>query len=255
MPDRGPDPRDPELSRPGDRGTTLEQFRQALARPVARINMGIHLSDEEARAVLADERLCARCYDAWLHAAEASAGSVTNPNVAQNATTQGAVEADEVRNLPVRFNRPPGWPDPPPEWVVEHLGRDISTYRRPVGAPPADLAGWVWWIPREPAWTDWIGARTRYYRRALSLLGFGVAAALGVALAAGGSVAVVSSVCAAVAGIWVAQLTMEFRRFRRDPMTDLREEHASTIARFTRDGNQPGVGWDWDGGDGDGDGD
>ena len=249
--DREPDPFDPGPSRSAGGGTTLEQFRQALTRPVARMNMGIHISDEEARTILSNESLCVRCYDAWLHTDREHSDSPTTVGPAQRGATQGEAEEGAVWNLPVQFNRPPAWPHPPPGWVVKHLGRDISTYRRPIGAPPADLTGWVWWTPREPAWTEWVDARTRHYRRVLLLLSFGVVAAVGVALVAGGGVAVVTSVLAVVAAIWLVQMTVELRRFKRDPISDLRDAHASTIARSS--GGDGAVGTDW-GGDFDGDG-
>ena len=248
--DREPDPFDPGPSRSADGGTTLEQFRQALTRPVARMNMGIHISDEEARTILSNESLCARSYDAWLHMDREHSGSPTVGS-AQRGATQSEAGEGAVWNLPVQFNRPPGWPHPPPGWVVKNLGRDISTYRGPIGAPPADLAGWVWWIPREPAWTDWVDARTRHYKRVLLLLSFGVVAAVGVALVAGGGVAVVTSVVAVVAAVWLVQMTVEFRRFKRDPIGELRDANASTIARSS--GGDGAVGTDW-GGDFDGDG-
>jgi hypothetical protein len=256
MSDREPDSFDPGPSRGADGVTTLEQFREAMTTPVARMNMGIHISDEEARTILSNESLCARYYDAWLYTDRPPAGTPTPVGSAHGGANSEIAE-DAVRNLPVQFNRPPGWPHPPPGWVMKHLGRDISTYRRPIGAPPADLAGWVWWIPREPAWTEWVDARTRHYRRALLLLSFGVVAAVGIALVAGGNVAGVTSVLAVVAAIWLVQVTVKYHRFRTDPFSDLRDAHASTIARSSGGGGAAGTGWggdfDGDGGGGDGD--
>ncbi|GAA1967693.1 hypothetical protein GCM10009776_33420 [Microbacterium deminutum] len=51
-----------EIPPDNDVGTTLEQFRQALTRSIARRSMGLDLTDEKADAIAADEALSASWY-------------------------------------------------------------------------------------------------------------------------------------------------------------------------------------------------
>ena len=50
-------------------GTTLEQFRNAMTSHVARRNLGLGLSDEQARAIAADPVLSEAWYKFWRNGA------------------------------------------------------------------------------------------------------------------------------------------------------------------------------------------
>ena len=148
MPDQPRDPSGPDEPRERELGTSLEQFRQALTRPLARVSMGLDIGDEEAELIASDESLSVLWYNKWLEMAHTPRGRASTsgpPPAVSPGTAQRDVPAWD---LPMRFNRPPGWSEPTRDWVVEHIGRDLSSYSRPPGAPLADLTGWLWWSPR-----------------------------------------------------------------------------------------------------------
>ncbi|WIB62964.1 MULTISPECIES: hypothetical protein [unclassified Curtobacterium] len=61
----------------------------------------------------------------------------------------------ELRQVPLRFNAPPGWPSPPADWVVRRQGwTPPPGWTPPVanGRPPSAPPGWVFWRRNGAAW-------------------------------------------------------------------------------------------------------
>ena len=130
------------------------------------------------------------------------------------------------RELPMRFNPPPGWPIPDRDWLMEYIGLPITADRRPPGAPASDPAGWEWWLPQDPQWSAWMYSKRRFY--------WTVTAGLGIASVASASIAVcvaphgaslIAILCAIVAGVCVLVASVQYAQFRKDPMSPFREEY------------------------------
>ena len=138
---------------------------------------------------------------------------------------EGSQEAVWERELPMRFNRPPGWPAPSQEWVMEHIGLPVTAYRRPPGAPASDPASWEWWIPQDPQWTTWMTARRRFYRSLTLAFGIAFVASIAIAFAVGSEGILLAIVCAMVAGFVLLATSIQWAQFRRDPMSAIREKY------------------------------
>ncbi|GAA1968417.1 hypothetical protein [Microbacterium deminutum] len=207
-----------------DRGdTTLEQFRLALTHDVTRRNMGLLLDDEKAAEIAADSELSASWYKLWRMGRRAAA-----PSKAFEAET-GTSEQGWREELPMRFNPPPGWPQPGQEWVSEYIGLSVTEYRRPPGCLMPLPADWEWWLPQEPQWSAWLNSKRDSQRR------------MGITLIVVVILCVAIAVLTATAGLWVLPLlctmgaiiasiglvgTMIARRdFRRDPMSGVRARY------------------------------
>jgi hypothetical protein len=142
---------------------------------------------------------------------------------------------DWQRHLPVRFNAPPGWRVPSQDWILQHIGLDMSDARRPRGAPRDDPPGWVWWIPQEPGWTAWIEMHNPRRER---VRGWGVALGVFTGLAitlpfAGWALgALLAILCALGSGIGLIEAVSSLRHFRRDPLGELRDNHTQVAERL-----------------------
>lgn len=130
------------------------------------------------------------------------------------------------RELPMRFNAPPGWSVPSQDWVSEHLGLPINQYRRPPGAPASDPIDWVWWIPQEPQWTAWMDEKRSFYRGMALLLGLVLVAIVGIAvLANDGGATIATVIFGIVPALGLVGTTIEYLHFRKDPMSGLRQKY------------------------------
>ncbi|BDZ48118.1 hypothetical protein GCM10025867_03590 [Frondihabitans sucicola] len=66
--------------------------------------------------------------------------------------------------LPLRFNRPQGWPEPSVDWLAANQGWDPPVGWAPApGVAPAP-AGWVWWARDEVGWKAMTGGVTSRFR-------------------------------------------------------------------------------------------
>ena len=139
-------------------------------------------------------------------------------------STPGSEEPG-LRDLPMPFNPPPGWPVPGRDWVMEYIGLSVTPNRRPDGAPASDPERWEWWIPQEPQWTRWMAARRRFYR-ALTL-GFGVVlvACIATAFVVGSDGFLIVVVGAMIAGLGLLVTSVRWAQFRKDPMSPVREKY------------------------------
>ncbi|GAA1968676.1 hypothetical protein GCM10009776_34730 [Microbacterium deminutum] len=216
-------------------GTTLDQFRQALTREVGRRNLGINISDERAAAIADDSELSARWYQLWLMSIRATPSPT--PDTATPAPVEGAAAQtdDWQRQLPVRFNPPPGWPMPDQGWILQHIGLEMSDAWRPAGAPTDDPPGWMWWLPQNPQWTAWLEHHGKPAKR---LRGFVVAAfvflIITLAFVFAGSVAeaVLAGGFTLASATGAALTIAEVRHFRRDPLGELRDNHTQAAAQL-----------------------
>lgn len=272
-------------------GTTLEQFRNAMTSHVARRNLGLGLSDEQARAIAADPVLSEAWYTSWRNGAANSSpiaartDDTASPRFAMNpgdGTDARAplrrpdhwTESDRTpgpklppgdpsqliddwqRELPVRFNRPPGWPYPSQDWILQHIGLEMSDEWRPPGAPTDDPPGWTWWIPQEPVWTAWVTSRNgAAFSLPVARAVFGVLAGLALALSlAGWSLFLIFAIMgASVSGVWLLVSMANDRHFRKDPLGELRDNHLQVaerlkIGRPVGDGHTLGMADYWDSG-------
>ncbi|GAA1968401.1 hypothetical protein [Microbacterium deminutum] len=205
-------------------GTSEEQFRQALTRPLSRLKLGIDISDEDAASIAADETLCARCYDAWL--ASKTSNDSPGGSTERRRSNGDEQEASWRRALPMRFNAPPGWPDPSHDWVMEHIGLPMADYRRPPGAPTAYPVNWEWWIPQDPHWTEWVQGKRRFYGTLAGFLGFAFVGCVAIAVTSGWQGAWPGgAIGAMVAGFGLVGVGVEYVAFRKDPMLSFRGEY------------------------------
>jgi hypothetical protein len=75
-----------------------------------------------------------------------------------------------LEQLPLTFQRPPGWPGPSLDWVAGHQGWEPADGWVPLpGTPPAPR-GWTFWMRNEPAYSSLVRRRTEPAKR-LMLLG------------------------------------------------------------------------------------
>lgn len=58
----------------------------------------------------------------------------------------------EATPLPLRFNRPPRWPEPSLDWLAANQGWDPPAGWTPTPDVPPAEAGWVWWSRDEAGW-------------------------------------------------------------------------------------------------------
>jgi hypothetical protein len=125
---------------------------------------------------------------------------------------------------------------PSQDWVLRHIGLEVSTPSRPPGAPEQVLPGWVWWLPQEPAWTSWI-ARGDEYRRVIRGVRLVFFALVGVALTApisGWAIGVIAITAAVSAGLGLLSLHMSLRHFTKDPFGEIRKHHHQVAAQLGR---------------------
>lgn len=137
----------------------------------------------------------------------------------------GSQEAAWERELPMRFNRPPGWPSPSQEWAMEHIGLPVTAYRRPPGAPPSSPSSWEWWIPQEPHWTAWMTAKRRFYRTLTLCFGGALVASVAIAFVVGSAGILIAIVVGMVAGLGLLAASIQWAQFRKDPMAAIREKY------------------------------
>ena len=213
---------------------TLAQFRARLADHAERSRNGVHITDAEALRILASDRATLVAHNAWVQGQAVPVppppytprvptprAPVTNrppvrpvPPVgytseASQARSSPAASVwplpkpvDETRSAwpPVRFNAPPGWPQPPKDWTAKWMGMNIPASEGPRGAAPAP-SSWRYWDPVEPGWTQWRQATRSHHRKwmwinsgiaavglVLSLAGFAAAPAGGAFLVFWGAV-------------------------------------------------------------------
>lgn len=209
---------------------TFEQFRTALRRSAAaRRHIGLDISDDDATAIAEDEERTA----AWFRLWRTSARTSQRPHEEHGSEPAACEDPDALiedwqSRLPVRFNPPPGWPDPGQDWILRHIGLEMSDEWRPPGAPRDDPPGWLWWIPQEPAWSTWISSRdgaARMLRTAGTVFGVFLGLALTLSLAGWSLWFVLASVCAFGSGVGLLLTIASDRHFRRDPLGDLRDNH------------------------------
>jgi len=216
---------------------TFEQFRTALRRSAGgRRHIGLDIPDDDAAAIANDAELSAAWFRRWRIGGRAS--PVPDDAPAAEPSPSGHADGligDWQRHLPVRFNPPPGWPDPSPDWILQHIGLEMSDHWRPPGAPTDDPPGWMWWIPQEPAWTAWINSRNgaaQKMRTAGTVFGVFLGLALTLSLAGWTLWLVLASVCAFGSGVGLLLTIASDRHFRKDPLGELRDNRLQVAERL-----------------------
>ncbi|GAA1968412.1 hypothetical protein GCM10009776_34360 [Microbacterium deminutum] len=137
-----------------------------------------------------------------------------------------AANAAWQRQLPMRFNPPPGWPIPSRAWILQHMGRGMSDAWKPVDAPPDPPVDWPWWVRQEPAWTAWIEREKRSFRGLPWLVAALVASPVVIVLLlplTGATVVATFAALALACGVMV--IATRRSQFRRDPVARFREQH------------------------------
>jgi len=219
-----------------DFGSTLEQFRRALASEVGRERLGIDIDANEAASIATDAEQSARWHAVWRTSVRdhpRTGADIIVPAPPRKVRKQ---RDDWQRHLPVRFNPPPGWPAPSQDWILQHIGLEMSDAWRPPGAPPYDPPGWLWWIPQEPAWTEWMTQHKRDPARVRAFaVAFGVFVGLACSLPFAGWVlgSLLAIVCAFGSGVGLMQAIASLRHFHRDPLGELHDNHTQVSERLS----------------------
>lgn len=140
---------------------------------------------------------------------------------------------------------------PSQDWILTHIGLEMSDEWRPPGAPADDPPGWVWWIPQEPAWSSWI---QHYHDLGRTVRATTVAffVCLGAALTSpvtGWVVGIIGITAAFEVGTFLLSLRVSLRHFARDPLGELRDHHNHVAERLSEGaviGDRPSLGLvDW----------
>ena len=225
----------PDVNSDDDSEGSLDEFCQALISPVARQRMGLAFDDERARVVAADPVLSRAWYALWRANARRRSGSGVPIDGAAWRFPAGKggerVKRQPPRwetQLPVRFNRPPNWPQPDQDWILRHIGLEMTDEWRPPGAPASYPPGWVWWIPQEPAWSAWVNSHNGaalMQRPAATVFGVLLGLTMALSFAGWSPWLILAASCAFITGIGWVRIIAKVRHFRKDPLGELRDRH------------------------------
>lgn len=72
------------------------------------------------------------------------------------------IQPDE---LPLRFNRPPSWPQPSLQWELENIGAPIPAGWVPDASSVPAPRGWVFWVRNGRTWNTWSNEQLSAFNR------------------------------------------------------------------------------------------